>query len=986
MPLVARASDELFLEELDAESEAQLVGRRTQLEQFDRSIEAVKSGSPICLVFAGDPGIGKTALLREARRRAAAAGFTVLSGRGTEFEREVPFGIFVDALDEILAAQGADWLRGLPGERLGELATVFPSLSGLAGAARRLQLERYRFHYAVRVALEQLAADRPTVLSLDDLQWADQGSVELLAHLLRHGIQAPVLALLAYRSRQVPELLVDAVVTAAREGGIAVSEIGPLSANEADELLGDDIDAKRRRALYRESGGNPLYLTELARVAGPPGELKLDRSGLIKDGTDEIPTAVRAAIAGEIKAVSPTARTLAEAGAVVGEPFELELAGRVAELERDEQMAALDELAAAGLIRATEVPHQYTFRHPILRRAVYESIPVGGRLDGHARAAEALEAAGAPLTARAHHVERSARVGDERAIELLNRAAQLVAPRAPATAARWLSGALRLLPVDALPQQRLAGLISLATALGTTGQVAESRATLVEALPLLRSEEPVLRARLVGAIARLDHMVGRHGEARALLDGALAAADGEHSAGTAALKLELAMDHWFADDWGATAAAANDARRAAADLGDRLSYATTCALEALGRGYAGGLEEARELATEAASAIDTLSDAEVAVRVEALVVLGHAEFVVERANDSARHLNRGVEISRASGQEAWFALLLCQLAVARLLQGRLRDASEEADAALESSRLGHSQQQMWALTIRGWIHMLAGELDAAIAYGEEAVGMAARAPSSVFSWLAHGCLAMTLIETGDPRRAREEILAYAGGQELTVVDYSWRAHWYENLAIAEIALGDLEAAEGWVERSQAAAEAYPLPGRIGEAQYARAELEFARGRASEAADLAMAARAGFKSAGWPIDTARAELLAGRALAAAGDRTGAIELLRLAHAGLDHCGAARYRKQAAGELRRLGHRVARVTPAAGQGELLDALSPREREVAGLAAAGMSNRDIAERLFLSPKTVESHLSRSYEKLGISSRAALAVAVERASAERG
>jgi DNA-binding CsgD family transcriptional regulator len=964
-----------------------LVGRSAQLEQLDRSIEAVKSGSPICLVFAGDPGIGKTALLMEAHRRAASAGFTLLSGRGTEFERDVPFGVVVDALDEILAARGAEWLRGLPGERLGELATVFPSLSGLGDvAARGLQVERYRFHYAVRVALEQLAADRPTVLSLDDLQWSDQGSVELLAHLLRHGIQAPVLALLAYRSSQAPELLVDAVVTAAREGGIAVSELGPLSPAEADELLGDEIDAKRRRALYRESGGNPLYLTELARVAGTPGEFEFDRTGLIADGTDEVPTAVRAAIASEVKRVSPTARALAEAGAVVGEPFELELAGRVAGLERDQQMRALDELAVAGLIRPTEVPRHYMFRHPILRQAVYESIPVSSRLGAHGRVAEALEEAGAPLTARAHHVERSARVGDERAIELLTTAAQQTAPRAPATAARWLSGALRLLPGDAPPARRLERLVSLATALGTTGRVAESRATLVEALPLLESEEPVLRARLVGAIARLDHMVGRHGEARALLDGALAAAEGEHSAGTAALKLELAMDHWLADDWGATAAAASAARRAAADLDDPLSYATACALEALGRGYAGGLERALELATEAASVIDTLSDAEVAVRLEALVMLGHAEFVVERLNESGGHFNRGVEISRSSGQEAWFAMLLCQLAVARLLQGRLREASEAADAALESSRLGHPQQQTWALTIRGWIHMLAGELDAAIASGEEAIGIAARGPSSIFTWLAHGCLAMTLIEAGDPRRAREEILAYAGGQELAVVDHSWRAHWYGRLSAAEVALGDLEAAESWVERAEAAADAFPLPGRTGEARYARAQFELARERPDCAAALAAEAREGFRSCGQPIDTARAELLASRALAAAGDTAAAIELLRQAHAGLDHCGAARYRKQAAAELRRLGHRAARVMPAAGPGESLTALSPREREVAGLAAAGMSNRDIAERLFLSPKTVESHLSRSYEKLGISSRAALAVAVERASAEQG
>src|SRR5262249_45776415 len=145
-------------------------------------------------------------------------------------------------------------------------------------------------------------------------------------------------------------------------------------------------------------------------------------------------------------------------------------------------------------------------------------------------------------------VERSAPRGDEAAIRLLTAAADAAAPRAPGAAARWLGGALRLLP-EWDQERRAILLIPLATALSNIGSVDERGEALLRALALVSNDQPLVKARLVGTIARIDHMVGRHGAARAMLEQAIDEAGSECSIAALALKLELAMDYWFAADW-----------------------------------------------------------------------------------------------------------------------------------------------------------------------------------------------------------------------------------------------------------------------------------------------------------------------------------------------------------------------------------------------------------------------------------------------------
>jgi predicted ATPase len=191
-----------------AQPAEQLVGRTAELGSLDRALAELERGESAALELVGDPGIGKTRLLAELGARADAHGQLVLSGSASELERELPFGVFVDALDEYVQGLDPRRLDSLDDDALVELAHVLPSLParGEGNGAPRPD-ERYRTHRAVRHLLERLAVPKPLVLQLDDLHWADSGSIELLGSLLRRPPRTAVLIALALRSRQVPERL-----------------------------------------------------------------------------------------------------------------------------------------------------------------------------------------------------------------------------------------------------------------------------------------------------------------------------------------------------------------------------------------------------------------------------------------------------------------------------------------------------------------------------------------------------------------------------------------------------------------------------------------------------------------------------------------------------------------------------------------------------------------------------------------------------------
>src|SRR6201986_2271073 len=227
------------------------------------------------------------------------------------------------------------------------------------------------------------------------------------------------------------------------------------------------------------------------------------------------PEPISAAIIGELDALSATTRSLAEAAAVAGDPFELDLAATTAGMEDWQALEALDELIASDLVRPDEVPRRFHFRHPLVRRAVYESCPPGARLAAHARNADALAARGAPAAARAHHVEHAAHHGDLAAVAVLREAGEATAHRAPGSAARWFMIALGLLPESAPHAERVQLLTALARAQAATGRFEDSRAALLEAIALTPSDDNPLHLSLVGACAGIEQLLGHHDSAHA---------------------------------------------------------------------------------------------------------------------------------------------------------------------------------------------------------------------------------------------------------------------------------------------------------------------------------------------------------------------------------------------------------------------------------------------------------------------------------------
>ncbi|MEA2347058.1 MAG: hypothetical protein QOG62_845 [Thermoleophilaceae bacterium] len=966
---------------MNSARETTLVGRADELVALERALDGAGGGQAGLLQVIGEPGIGKSQVLAELAERADGRGFLVLAGRAAEFERDVPFAVFVNAMDDYLGSLNQRAFNALGRERTAEVARVFPGLGELAGElAPSLQSERYRLHDAVRALLDVLASGKPLLLVLDDVHWADEASLELLAHLVRRPPTAGVLTAVAARPRQSADLLVQALGLAVRDGLGERLELGPLSQSEAGQLLGDSVPADSRESLYRESGGNPFYLEQLARHGG----------AVVSQGADPfsvegVPAAVTAALAEELDALPGPVRTLAQAAAVVGEPFETDLAAGVADLSPDVSIEALDALLDGDLVRPTDVPRRFRFRHPIVRRAVYEWSKPGWRLTAHERAARLLAAQGATPGVRARHVEQSARPGDTDAISVLGQAGQEATGRAPAAAAHWFGAALRLVPADDAGK-RLEMLIPQAKALAAAGRLAEARQALHDTVELLPPELAAIRGQIVAAIAMVENLMGRHGEATALLEQALDELTDAGSPEAAALMIELANDGLYAPDYQAMIEWSRRAYEIAGELeGHQALMASAAGSLALAEYNVGDIASSRVHLEEAAAIVERLTEAEQAEKVSSLLYVGWTRMSLEDFDEGIRILDRGLEVCAQTGQDHLIVPMLIGKAICLTWQGRLREAGELAERIVQVARLsGNDQSRAWALTLRSWVATFAGDLSTATAYGEEAIHVVEHGVlSNYFSALTHSYYAETRLENGDPERCISETLSALGGEDLPVIEISYRSHCYEILTRAALAADRLEDADRYASLAEAAVEGIPLGGRVGEARRARAAVYMAQGRPDEAARCALEAVAAQEEAGARGEVARSRILAGRALAAMDQRDQAIRELERAYAELDQCGSDRSRDEAARELRRLGRRVrggktsdrqaVQVSSTAG-------LSRREQEVAALVAEGRTNRQLAEELFLSEKTIETHLRNIFRKLGVSSRAAVAAATLR------
>jgi ATP/maltotriose-dependent transcriptional regulator MalT len=957
-----------------------LVGRAEELGSLDQLLVELESGEPSAIVVVGEPGIGKTRLLGELAARADDRRQIVLSGSASELERDLPFWVFVEALDEYVQALDPRQLSSLDDDVRAELARVFPSLAGLAaGAAPAFQHERYRSHRAVRELLTRLAATKPVVLVLDDLHWADSASIELLGALLRRPPAAAVLLGLGMRSRQIPDRLSAALEHAHRGGRLRRIELRPFNRRESAEFLGEAVHEARTDALHEESGGNPFYLEQLARsfdramqTGTPSSELLLGDLG--------VPSSVAAALAEELALLSDSARLVLDGAAVAGDPFEPELAASAAGRAEAFAMQALDELLQFDVVRQTDVPRRFRFRHPLVRRAVYESTRPGWRLGAHERCARALAARGAPARARAHHVERSARQGDMVAVATLREAGETAAHRAPASAAHWFGVALSVVS-EAPTEERVELLLARAGSLAAIGQFSDSHSALLESIALVPPEAAALRVRLTTACAGVEHLLGRHEEAHARLLNTLENLEHAGSPEAVALMIELAVDGFYRMEYEPMCEWATRALSAARPLRDQPLTAAAHATLAYATVLNGSMRDADTHRSRAAAIVDALPDKELALRLDAAVNLAAAELDLERFAEAGAHAERAMSVGQATGQSDIVPILVYTVAWVKRRRGELAESGELLDGAVEGARLsGNAQSLAGNLLNQSLTALAAGDLELALNAAEESVDLTSHLDHGLVSASAGLALAAVLCERGDAARAVDAMVGPAGGPDLLRIPAAWRANWLELQTRCWLTLGRLDEARRAAASAEQCATAFGrrLAGALADRAAAAVALE--SHDLSTAAERALASARAADEVGVPIEAALSRTLAGRAFVQAGDRKRASTELTRAAADLHSCGAVRYRDQAEQELRHLGHRVQRRTRRGKAGGVgIETLTERELQIARLVVDRQTNPEIAAGLFLSQKTIESHLRNIFHKLGVATRVELARAVE-------
>ena len=429
--------------------------------------------------------------------------------------------------------------------------------------------------------------------------------------------------------------------------------------------------------------------------------------------------------------------------------------------------------------------------------------------------------------------------------------------------------------------------------------------------------------------------------------------------------------------WGARAV------DAAAKLGDRALIAAALAVRALAGAVGGTAAEGHAHRAEAVAYVDDLPDHELARRIDALVHLATAEFYLDHFAAVGPHAERALTIGRATGRGDLFPLIVPMLGGSLWVQGRMAEAGEVLDGAIAAARLVDNVQGLsWNLFNRSYAAFAAGEIDLALATAEEAFELSKHIDHGPVAAHAAIALAYVRLETGHAEQCVDLLLTFAGGDELRLIGGGWRARYLELLTRSFLAAGRRDDAERAAMAAQACADAVALPMAGAMAGLAAAAVALDAGEPARAAERAVVAAAALEDVGDFFDAAVARTLAGRALAEAGALDEAAAELERAAAAFDSFGSHRYRAEAERELRKLGRSIHhRTRPGKTDGGGIEALTERELQVARLVVDRKTNPQIAAELFLSLKTVESHLRNTFRKLGVASRVEVARAIERA-----
>ncbi|SCL25740.1 Predicted ATPase [Micromonospora pallida] len=920
------------------------VGRDIEIAALWSTLEATGRAGLQVVAVTGEPGIGKSRLLSEFGEMARRRGSRVVSSSATPGQRSQPLAPLLDAVvdgDRRATRQtgpGAAWARSTASVHL------VRDLVDRAGDADAHRL----------------------VVLVDDMHRADETTIALLAQVVRAPSPVPLLLVLAYRPRQAPVRLHTALVGAPGDERVREIPLGPIGEQDAQTLLGVRCGTPWQWAVYRHSGGNPLHLDALAAAATG---LRSTASVVV----GELPVALRMRLVGELEAASPLSRIVLDAAAVAGEVFEPALVAQIGQCRDAEVHRALDELADLDVVRPVAGGRLISFRHAVLWRAVYDAVSPGWQLAAHDRATAALYRRGAPPQALAPHVARTARPGDVAAVSLLHRAALAVQHQDPVTAAHWLRVALRLLPHRPDHHQRRGVLlVRLAQLAAVAGDLPASRDALHEALKLLQRRPTTRRAHAVALCVMVELSLSRRAEATALARAELAGLPAAPSIGRAMLTFELACSELaagHADTARELAAAAYDVARR---YPVRSAVATTLALLTVADTAALDMPAARRHLDRAVDLLDAMLDGEFVRSLRAAVWVIEAEILHERFDDALRHLDRAVSSAQQSGQLLLLARLYAALVVALQVSGRLPEAQESARRAVEVAiAAGGDREIAVARILRAWLDSQVR----ATAETDPEVDALPMLPDGPYSLLVRRLLVEIGLAggnvTGHPAHP-----GLADSDGLLASDLCSQASWCETMTRAELAAGRAERAAHWADRAATVAAVLDLPGNTGLALLARAQV-LAVDDPARAVPAAQVAARELASAGMVVDAARARMVAVGPLAALGLVHDSYREVKAAQAAFEGWGAHRLARQAVLERRRLAARSSRrAGPEDGETAAgLNLLTRRERQVAVLVSQGLTNRRVAQELFVTEKTVEMHLANIFAKLGVSSRAVVA-----------
>ena len=914
----------------------ELVEREHERETIELASSAAARGGGRFVVVYGQAGIGRSSLLAAAVADAGSHGLAALEARGSELERGYGFGVVRQLLEARVVALPASEQRAIF-EAAGPAAAAalgIPSAHGAVVARGFEQIE------AVHRVLVRLARDSPLLVAVDDLQWCDRPSLDVICFLGHRVAQLPITIVTAWR-RGEPGVRAGRLQALAAMPQTSFLTPAPLTPTGVASAIrrATGRSPSEAHAVYEQTGGQPFLVAEVAeglRLRGLAGDAAT--SAVVAAVT---PESVRRNVASRLGRHAESIQRLARAVAVIGEGSGTDAAA-VAGLEQEKARAAAAALVRAGIFRDDSV---LAYAQPVVRRAVYDSLSSMERADLHGQAATRLFAAVAAseheaVKRVATHLLCCEPVGDPRFADVLRHAAQLAAEAgAHADARRFLERALGE-PTE--PRARAEVLLRLAQMELWEGDVESSRRHASESLALADSpaERAVATLGCARAAAAGDdgdtavalRLLDREQDALRTHDRVLAA---RVRASATALRILAGLPAAAHESPPAVAAA----KRALDGVGPAVTV-VDLARRALAGGGTGDADDG------------------VAFR----YLAGHAALVADGCGAVADFLSQVAPMPDPDGAVATLALR-SQLALAAGELASAATASREGIVLLERLTTSPLRRRLRAdlLLVRGFVQVERGFVDTAA----RSLARVPKGPATAHA----ACLDVAVALA----RGRPAPLALADAPEGVVAPGCRVAAW---AALAAHGAGDAPEALALATENLAFARRWQGPTVLGRALVVRAVVERGRKRL-ELLDEAVAT---LRESSARLELARALVELGSALRRARlSRDARVHLMQgadLAHA----CGADVLLGRARAELVASGAR-----PRRGVFSGVDSLTSAERRVADLAAAGMTNREIANELYVSAKTVSGQLTSVYLKLDVHDRAALAAAMHKAGCAR-